>query len=38
LQLMPAEVEYVRTNFHNDAANHQNDIRVSAGILVRLTH
>ncbi|WP_263380270.1 outer membrane beta-barrel protein [Granulicella paludicola] len=38
LQIMPAQVEYLRTNFHNQAANHQNDVRASAGILVRLGH
>jgi hypothetical protein len=32
----PARVDYLYTTFHNGVANRQNDIRISAGLLVRL--
>ena len=37
LQLMPAQVDYVLTTFNNQNANRQNDLRFSAGIVVRVS-
>jgi outer membrane immunogenic protein len=36
LRIMPLEVDYLLTNFQNNANNRQNDIQVSAGVLFRL--
>jgi peptidoglycan-associated lipoprotein len=33
--LQPARIDYELTTFHNGQANHQNDIRLSAGVLYR---
>jgi hypothetical protein len=35
-QLMPVQADYMLTNFHNDGADHQNDLRLSAGFLMHL--
>jgi peptidoglycan-associated lipoprotein len=35
LSLRPAEVDYLVTTFPNRAANHQNNTRVSSGLVVR---
>jgi hypothetical protein len=36
LELIPAQVGYLLTNFHNSANNCQNDLQVSTGLLFRL--
>jgi len=30
-----AEVDYLLTTVHNNTNNHQNDLRISAGVVVR---
>jgi hypothetical protein len=34
-ELQPARIDYELATFHNDQANRQNDIRLSAGVLYR---
>jgi len=34
--LQPARIDYELTNFHNNQQNRQNDVRLSAGVLLRL--
>ncbi len=36
VELQPARIDYELTNFHNGQANHQNDLRLSVGLLYRL--
>jgi hypothetical protein len=36
LVLQPARIDYELTNFHNNQQNRQNDVRLSAGVLLRL--
>ena len=35
LEFQPARIDYELTNFHNGQANHQNDLRLSVGLLCR---
>ena len=35
IELQPARIDYELTNFHNGQANHQNDLRLSVGLLYR---
>jgi outer membrane immunogenic protein len=36
--LVPAQVDYLLTTFSNGADDHQNDLRLSAGVLFRIRH
>jgi outer membrane immunogenic protein len=38
LTLVPIQADYLLTTFSNGADNHQNDLRISAGLLFRLRH
>lgn len=38
VSLVPVEADYLLTTFSNNANNRQNDLRLSAGLLIRLSH